>query len=413
MEIKRDTYLRRLIEHQRNGLVKVITGLRRSGKSYLLFKLFKEYLLNSGDMDSDHIIEMSFDDFGNRRYRNPEVFYDYVCSRIATGGHYVVLLDEVQLLDSFEDVLNGLLRMENVDVYVTGSNARFLSKDIVTEFRGRGDQLHINPLDFSEFMSVYDGSEERGLEEYMRYGGLPMVVLTPRVEEKEAMLRNLLDETYLNDIMTRHRVRNQAELTDLLMVLASGIGGLTNPEKLSKTFQSVKQVNIMRKTVQKYIEYFEDAFLVEKAQRYDVKGRKYIGTPMKYYFSDMGLRNALLQYRQVEKTHLMENAVYNELRMRGYSVDVGMVTVNGKNAQGVSTRSQLEVDFVCNKGSERVYVQSALHLDTEEKREQELRSLRAVKDNFRKIVITGDHTLPYQDDNGISYMNIYDFLRRR
>ena len=413
MEIKRDTYLRRLIEHQRNGLVKVITGLRRSGKSYLLFKLFKEYLLNSGDMDSDHIIEMSFDDFGNRRYRNPEVFYDYVCSRIATGGHYVVLLDEVQLLDSFEDVLNGLLRMENVDVYVTGSNARFLSKDIVTEFRGRGDQLHINPLDFSEFMSVYDGSEERGLEEYMRYGGLPMVVLTPRVEEKEAMLRNLLDETYLNDIMTRHRVRNQAELTDLLMVLASGIGGLTNPEKLSKTFQSVKQVNIMRKTVQKYIEYFEDAFLVEKAQRYDVKGRKYIGTPMKYYFSDMGLRNALLQYRQVEKTHLMENAVYNELRMRGYSVDVGMVTVNGKNAQGVSTRSQLEVDFVCNKGSERVYVQSALHLDTEEKREQELRSLRAVKDNFRKIVIIGDHTLPYQDDNGISYMNIYDFLRRR
>lgn len=413
MEIKRDTYLRRLIEHQRNGLVKVITGLRRSGKSYLLFKLFKEYLLNSGDMDSDHIIEMSFDDFGNRRYRNPEVFYDYVCSRIATGGHYVVLLDEVQLLDSFEDVLNGLLRMENVDVYVTGSNARFLSKDIVTEFRGRGDQLHINPLDFSEFMSVYDGSEERGLEEYMRYGGLPMVVLTPRVEEKEAMLRNLLDETYLNDIMTRHRVRNQAELTDLLMVLASGIGGLTNPEKLSKTFQSVKQVNIMRKTVQKYIEYFEDAFLVEKAQRYDVKGRKYIGTPMKYYFSDMGLRNALLQYRQVEKTHLMENVVYNELRMRGYSVDVGMVTVNGKNAQGVSTRSQLEVDFVCNKGSERVYVQSALHLDTEEKREQELRSLRAVKDNFRKIVITGDHTLPYQDDNGISYMNIYDFLRRR
>ena len=413
MEIKRDTYLRRLIEHQRNGLVKVITGLRRSGKSYLLFKLFKEYLLNSGDMDSDHIIEMSFDDFGNRRYRNPEVFYDYVCSRIATGGHYVVLLDEVQLLDSFEDVLNGLLRMENVDVYVTGSNARFLSKDIVTEFRGRGDQLHINPLDFSEFMSVYDGSEERGLEEYMRYGGLPMVVLTPRVEEKEAMLRNLLDETYINDIMTRHRVRNQAELTDLLMVLASGIGGLTNPEKLSKTFQSVKQVNIMRKTVQKYIEYFEDAFLVEKAQRYDVKGRKYIGTPMKYYFSDMGLRNALLQYRQVEKTHLMENVVYNELRMRGYSVDVGMVTVNGKNAQGVSTRSQLEVDFVCNKGSERVYVQSALHLDTEEKREQELRSLRAVKDNFRKIVITGDHTLPYQDDNGISYMNIYDFLRRR
>ena len=292
MEIKRDTYLRRLIEHQRNGLVKVITGLRRSGKSYLLFKLFKEYLLNSGDMDSDHIIEMSFDDFGNRRYRNPEVFYEYVCSRIATGGHYVVLLDEVQLLDSFEDVLNGLLRMENVDVYVTGSNARFLSKDIVTEFRGRGDQLHINPLDFSEFMSVYDGSEERGLEEYMRYGGLPMVVLTPRVEEKEAMLRNLLDETYINDIMTRHRVRNQAELTDLLMVLASGIGGLTNPEKLSKTFQSVKQVNIMRKTVQKYIEYFEDAFLVEKAQRYDVKGRKYIGTPMKYYFSDMGLRNA-------------------------------------------------------------------------------------------------------------------------
>lgn len=349
MIIDRNKYLSRLLDSRLNGLVKIVTGIRRSGKSFLLFNIFKQRLLNEG-VDAGHIIEMQFDDFANKRYRVPEVFYNYVKERIKDGRVYYIILDEVQLLGDFEDVLNGLMHIENVDIYVTGSNARFLSKDIVTEFRGRGLQIHISPLSFAELMTFYNGSKEDALEHYLRYGGLPQVALQPNDEYRSTVLKDLLKETYIIDILERNRVKNSAEFEELLAMLASGIGGLTNPQKLSNTFKTVKNVSIGAPTLKSYIDYFCDAFLVEQVNRYDVKGKRYIGTPLKYYFSDLGLRNALLNFRQVEKTHLMENLIYNELRGRGYNVDVGVVPYNGKNAQGVSFRKQLEVDFVCNKG---------------------------------------------------------------
>lgn len=411
MIIVRNKYIRQLIENRHNGLVKVITGIRRCGKSFLLFNLFKQQLQKEG-VDNDHIIEMAFDDFGNRKYRNPDKFYQYIKSLIKDENMYYILLDEVQMMDEFEDVLNGLLHIPNADVYVTGSNAKFLSKDIITEFRGRGYQIHISPLSFSEFMSVYQGNKEEGWIEYLQYGGLPPVVLQPTAEGKIKLLKDLWKETYLIDILNRNRIKNNAELEELLCMLASGIGGLVNPQKLSNTFKTNKNITIAPATLKNYIDYCSDAFLIEEANRYDVKGRKYIGTPMKFYFSDLGLRNALLNFRQIEKTHLMENAIYCELRRQGFNVDVGVVVFNGKDENGVSFRKQLEVDFVCNKGSRRYYIQSALSLPTPEKMDQETNSLRRIDDGFEKIVIVGEHFVSNHDNNGILFMSIYEFMSK-
>lgn len=411
MIIVRNKYIRQLLENRHNGLVKVITGIRRCGKSFLLFNLFKQQLQKEG-VDNDHIIEMAFDDFGNRKYRNPDKFYQYIKSLIKDENMYYILLDEVQMMNEFEDVLNGLLHIPNADVYVTGSNAKFLSKDIITEFRGRGYQIHISPLSFSEFMSVYQGNKEEGWIEYLQYGGLPPVVLQPTAEGKIKLLKDLWKETYLIDILNRNRIKNNAELEELLCMLASGIGGLVNPQKLSNTFKTNKNITIAPATLKTYIDYCSDAFLIEEANRYDVKGRKYIGTPMKFYFSDLGLRNALLNFRQVEKTHLMENAIYCELRRQGFNVDVGVVVFNGKDENGVSFRKQLEVDFVCNKGSRRYYIQSALSLPTPEKMDQETNSLRRIDDGFEKIVIVGEHLVSNHDNNGILFMSIYEFMSK-
>lgn len=411
MIIVRNKYIRQLLENRHNGLVKVITGIRRCGKSFLLFNLFKQQLQKEG-VDNDHIIEMAFDDFGNRKYRNPDKFYQYIKSLIKDENMYYILLDEVQMMNEFEDVLNGLLHIPNADVYVTGSNAKFLSKDIITEFRGRGFQIHISPLSFSEFMSVYQGNKEEGWIEYLQYGGLPPVVLQPTAEGKIKLLKDLWKETYLIDILNRNRIKNNAELEELLCMLASGIGGLVNPQKLSNTFKTNKNITIAPATLKTYIDYCSDAFLIEEANRYDVKGRKYIGTPMKFYFSDLGLRNALLNFRQVEKTHLMENAIYCELRRQGFNVDVGVVVFNGKDENGVSFRKQLEVDFVCNKGSRRYYIQSALSLPTPEKMDQETNSLRRIDDGFEKIVIVGEHLVSNHDNNGILFMSIYEFMSK-
>ena len=409
MIIERNSYLNLLVNHRHNGMIKVITGIRRSGKSFLLFRLFKKYLTNEG-IDNEHIIEMAFDDFGNKQYRNPEVFYNYVKERICDGRTYYILLDEVQLLGNFVDVLNGFLYMENVDVYVTGSNARFLSKDIITEFRGRGDQIHVSPLSFREFMTIYKGSKEDGWGAFLRYGGLPPVVLQPTDEEREKLLHNLVNETYLIDILNRNNIKNDAELTELFQILASSIGALTNPQKLSNTFKSVKKVSITPTTLKNYIDYLSEAFLIEPANRYDVKGKKYIGTPLKYYFTDLGLRNALLNFRQYEETHLMENAIYNELRLRGWNVDVGSVIINTRNEKGISERKQLEIDFVCNKGSKRCYIQSALSLPDKEKMQQEINSLLRIDDSFKKMVVIGGNAKPWMDENGIQFLNIYDFM---
>lgn len=411
MIIERKKYMQQLVQSKHNGLVKIITGIRRCGKSFLLFNLFKSQLEKEG-IDKEHIIEMAFDDFANREYRDPEKFYQYVKAQIKDGRMYYVLLDEVQMMDQFEDVLNGLLHIPNVDVYVTGSNAKFLSKDIITEFRGRGYQIHVSPLSFSEFMTTYNGSKEDGWIEYLQYGGLPPVILQPNDEEKIKFLKDLWQETYLIDILNRNHIKNNAELEELLCMLASGIGGLINPQKLSNTFKTNKNVSISPATLKSYISYCSDAFLIEEANRYDVKGRKYIGTPMKYYFADLGLRNALLNFRQVEKTHLMENAIYCELRRQGFNVDVGVVTINGKDENGSSYRKQLEVDFVCNKGSRRCYIQSALSLPSQEKIDQETNSLRRLDDGFERIVIVGDHMSCNHDDNGILFMSIYDFMTK-
>jgi predicted AAA+ superfamily ATPase len=409
MEIERDRYLKELLDCRHDGLVKIITGLRRSGKSYLLFKIFKQQLLSEG-IREDHIIEMAFDDFSNKEYRSPDKFYAYVKEKIIDSDMYYILLDEVQLLEDFVDVLNGFLHIDNADVYVTGSNAKFLSKDVITEFRGRGTQVHINPLSFREFMSVYKGERYQGLQDYIRYGGLPKVVLTEGNDRKAAMLKELISETYIRDIIQRNKIRNNDELNDLFNILASNIGALTNPTKLSNTFKSEKHVDLKSDSISRYIGYFKDFFLMEEATRYDIKGRKYIGTPHKYYFSDLGLRNSVLNFRQVEPTHLMGNVIYNELRLRGYTVDVGSVTQYIKGEDAKTQRRQLEVDFVCNRGFKRYYIQSALELPTEEKRQQEFNSLLHIDDNFKKIVVVGGMISTYQDDHGILILNIFDFL---
>lgn len=409
MEIRRDVYLNKLILKKHNRLIKVITGIRRCGKSYLLFNLFRDHLIRE-QVPNNHIIEMAFDLYENEEYRNPKVFFPYLKKQIKDNEMYYVLLDEVQLLDDFEAVLNSLARMRNVDVYVTGSNAKFLSKDIITEFRGRGDEVHMYPLTFAEFMSVYSGEQTSGWREYVLFGGIPLVLGFTTPDQKTEFLKKLFEETYISDIVGRNKVRNKSELEELLNILSSAIGSLTNPSKLSATFKSVKNKTISQNTIKKYIEYFEDSFLIEGAVRYDIKGKKYIDTPSKYYFSDLGLRNARLNFRQVEETHAMENIIFNELRVRGYNVDVGVVTSNEMDKNGKKIRKQREIDFVCNKGSKRYYVQSALALPDEAKKEQEQRSLLMTRDGFKKIIITKDALAPLYSEEGILIMNVFDFL---
>lgn len=409
MEIKRDRYLNTLISKKHNSLIKVITGMRRCGKSYLLFTLFKEHLL-SVEVDEDHIIEIAFDAFENKKYRDPDVLYPYLKEQIKDNAMYYVLLDEVQLLGEFESILNSLIRMKNVDVYVTGSNARFLSKDVITEFRGRGDEVHMYPLSFAEFMSVYPGTKQDGWNEYMLYGGIPLVLAFTTPNQKIAFLKSLFEETYISDIVGRHNIRNKAELEELLNILSSAIGSLTNPQKLSATFQTVKKKKISNSTIKRYIDYLCDSFLIDSAIRYDVKGRKYIDTPVKYYFTDMGLRNARLNFRQIEETHSMENIIFNELKMRGFNVDVGVIMQYDTNEKGASIRKQLEIDFVCNQGSKRYYIQSAYAIPDQAKMEQEQRSLMLTGDFFKRMIITKDTPAPYYNESGVLIMNVYDFL---
>lgn len=409
MEIKRNRYLNTLISKKHNGLIKVITGMRRCGKSYLLFTLFKEHLLSDG-IDENHIIEIAFDAFENKKYRDPDVLYPYLKEQIKDDAMYYVLLDEVQLLGEFESILNSLIRMKNVDVYVTGSNARFLSKDVITEFRGRGDEVHMYPLSFAEFMSVYPGTKQDGWNEYMLYGGIPLVLEFTTPDQKIAFLKSLFEETYISDIVGRHNIRNKAELEELLNILSSAIGSLTNPQKLSATFQTVKKKKISNSTIKRYIDYLCDSFLIDSAIRYDVKGKKYIDTPVKYYFTDMGLRNARLNFRQIEETHSMENIIFNELKMRGFNVDVGVIMQYETNEKGTSIRKQLEIDFVCNQGSKRYYIQSAYAIPDQAKMEQEQRSLMLTGDFFKRIIITKDTPAPYYNESGVLIMNVYDFL---
>lgn len=409
MVIKRDIHLKKLIDSKHNGMIKIVTGVRRCGKSYLLFNLFCQHLKEVGITD-DHIIKVDLENRRNKELRDPDALLNYIDNHMTDQQMYYILLDEVQHVNEFEDVLNSYLKIENADVYVTGSNSRFLSTDVITEFRGRGDEIRIAPLCFREFMSVYQGTKEKGLEEYMLYGGLPKILDYPTIERKTDYLKSLFKKTYLTDIKERYKIKNDDDLEELIDIVASSIGGLTNPSKLENTFQTVKHSNITHTTIKSYLDMLQDVFLIERSVRYDIKGRKYIDTPAKYYFSDLGLRNARINFRQYEETHLMENLIYNELRLRGLSVDVGVVVKNEKDANGVSVRKQLEVDFVCNQGSQRYYIQSALRLPNEEKREQEVRSLKSINDSFRKFVITEDLISRYQDNEGITYMNIYEFL---
>ena len=423
MEIKRDYYLSKLISRKGNGLIKVITGVRRCGKSYLLNTLFYRHLLGC-EVAEDHIVKFAFDsaddlhrigesliDLQKKKKKvDPEKFMAYIRSKLTDQDMYYLLLDEVQMLDYFEAVLNGYLRMDNVDVFVTGSNAKFLSSDIITEFAGRGDEVHMYPLSFAEFMTVYQGDRYEGLSQYMLYGGIPLVVLRNDPKDKVAMLENLFSEIYIRDIVARHGVRNKGELEDLLNIVSSSVGSLTNPEKLRNTFRSVKKSRITSPTIKKYLDYFEDSFLLESADRYDIKGKSYIETPKKYYFSDLGLRNARINFRQFEPTHVMENVIFNELRMRGYSVNIGVVPISETNGEGKTVRKQLEVDFVCNLGSRRYYIQSAYSLPDEKKRAQEIRPFTKIDDSFKKILITSDVVPAQYDDRGILTINIYDFL---
>lgn len=422
-EAKREMYLKKLIDRKHTKQIKVITGIRSCGKSYLLNTLFYRHLIETS-VQEDHIIRFAFDSAKDlaligedpikmkkeKRKADPQKFIAYISKLIKDSDMYYLLLDEVQLLDCFETVLLGYLREENIDLYVTGSNAKFLSKDIITEFSNKGDEIHLSPLSFREFMEIYDGDKYEGLNEYMLYGGIPLVALKKNEEDKVAALNNLFKETYIQDILIRHRVKNQGVLEDLLNILSSSIGSLTNPDKLMRTFESMKHVSIGAATINRYIEYFEDSYLIDSAMRYDIKGKSYIETPKKYYFVDLGLRNARINFRQFERTHAMENVIYNELVARGYSVDVGVVEINEKNANGNYVRKQLEIDFVCNMGSKRYYIQSSLSMPDEEKMKQEARPLKNVDDSFKKMIVTGDMVPPHYNDDGVLIVNIYDFL---
>ena len=410
MEIKRDLYLRQLIDSKGNGMIKIVTGVRRCGKSYLLFKLFYDYLTSQG-VDDAHIVRVDLEDRRNIGLRNPDTLLAYIDSKIADDGMYYILIDEVQLVDDFVDVLNSYLKVQNADLYVTGSNSRFLSKDVVTEFRGRGDEIRVRPLSFSEFMTVYGSNDrESALQEYMTYGGLPQIISLTSSQKKEKYLKNLFESTYVKDIKERYNIIHDSDLVELIDTLASSVVSLTNPSKLSNTFKSLKHSSISVDTIKRYIDFLQEAFLIEKAVRYDIKGRRYINSPFKYYFEDLGLRNAKLNFRQLDEGHLMENMIYNELRLRGLSVDVGQVPYNFKDTDGNSRRTNLEVDFVCNSGYRRYYIQSALSLLDEGKLEQELRSLSLIRDSFRKIVITRDRIKPRRTENGILIINLFDFL---
>lgn len=409
MQIKREFYLQQLIDGKQNGLIKIVTGIRRCGKSFLLFKLFKQYLLKTG-VDAEHIIQIALDDIENADMREPLTLYKYIKAKMTDDDLYYILLDEVQLVPRFEEVLNSLLRIDNADVYVTGSNSKFLSSDIITEFRGRGDEIHLYPLSLSEYCEGTGLSPAEAWKDYYTYGGLPHVLSLETEKKKLDYLNNLFESVYLIDILERQRIKNKAEFEELVKIIASGIGAPTNPAKLANTFKSVKKVNIDSTTIGRYLSYMQDAFLIEKAERYDVKGKKYIGSLAKYYFSDIGLRNAILGLRQQEETHIMENIVYNELRRRGCKVDIGMVEQRFVDDEGKWKRKQLEVDFVVNEGNQKYYVQSALALPDEDKRKQEMGSLLRINDSFKKIIIVKDDIKPWRDENGIQTMGLLDFL---
>ena len=406
MEIKRDVYLEQLKIRKDNGMIKIITGIRRCGKSFLLFVLFKKYLLESG-VDNDHIIEIALDGIENEELRDPKKCYQHIKDAMKDDKKYYLLLDEVQFMSRFEEVLNSLLRISNIDIYVTGSNSKFLSSDIITEFRGRGDEIRVYPLSFDEFYSVFDGSEEKALNEYYTYGGLPLTLLAKTDNAKINYLKNQRENVYINDIVERNKIQNKEELEMLVQIIASDIGSLTNPLKLSNVFKERDKKSTMTdKTIYKYLECLQDAFMIEKAKRFDVRGKKFIETPQKYYFSDMGIRNSFLDFRQSEEiSHIMENVIYLELRKRGYNVDVGTVEIREGNS-----KKQLEIDFVANKGNDKIYIQSALEMKTPEKVAQEQKSLLNVNDFFKKIIIVGDNIKKSRYDNGIIIMSIYDFL---
>lgn len=408
MKIKRDYYLNKLIQHKKNGLVKIVTGVRRCGKSYLLFQLFRDHLLESGIKD-DHIISIALDDYGNRQLLDPDELYRYVKGRIVDDEDHYILLDEIQLVNNFESVVNGFLHIPNTDVYVTGSNSKFLSSDVVTEFRGRGDEIRIFPLNFSEFYSAYGGDFNDAWLMFCNYGGMPLCLSMQTQADKAKYLTNLFEATYLADIINRNKLRGNVEINELTDILASSIGSLTNPLKLSNTFASTKSVKLSANTISAYLGYLQDAFLIEKALRYDIKGKKYINTPAKYYFVDMGLRNARLAFRQQEYTHIMENVIYNELRSRGYSVDVGIVETVSKESDAW-VRKPLEVDFVVNLGNRRYYIQSAYDIPSEEKMQQEQASLLSINDAFRKIVIVNRPILSGYNEQGILMLSLSDFL---
>ena len=410
MEIRRDKYLDLLIHSCGNRLIKVITGMRRCGKSYLLFTLFKNYLIKQG-VKEDHIIGVNLENRLNKSLRDPDALLQYIDSRLSSDGQYYVMLDEVQMVSEFEDVLNSFLSISNVDVFVTGSNAKFLSKDVITEFRGRGDEIHVRPLTFREVADFRDDYSQDMIREYMLYGGLPQVVLENDVNKKVSYLEQQMEHTYLRDIKERYEVRQDSDLSELVDIIASCVGGLTNPPKIADTFKSVKHSSISVDTIRLYLEYMEDAFVLERVTRYDIKGRKYIDSPFKYYFEDLGLRNARLGFRQVEPTHMMENMLYNELRAIGMKVDVGQVFTEVKIEDGSRQRKTLEIDFVCNRGYERVYIQSAYAMETEEKRDQELASLRKLRDGFRRIVIVNGLQPTYMNEEGVYIINLMDFLR--
>ena len=410
MEIKRDAYLQQLTLRKDNGMIKVITGIRRCGKSFLLFTIFKRYLLENG-VDVDHIIEIALDGIENEELRDPKVCFKYIKDAMKDDGKYYLLLDEVQFMPRFEEVLNSLLRMSNIDVYVTGSNSKFLSSDIVTEFRGRGDEIHVWPLSFAEFMSVYESSKEEGWAEYLMFGGLPQLLTQVGDDKKADFLRRLYRTVYLRDIYERNPIEMKAEFEELSKIVASSIGAPVNAQNIANTFKSVSKVQgISVKTISMYLGYMQDSFLIEKSERYDIKGTKYIGALCKYYYQDIGLRNAILSFRQNETTHIMENVIYNEMRMRGWLVDVGNIFHRVRNEAGKQQRVTLEVDFVCNKGCERIYIQSAYKMPDMEKMEQEKRSLKLIDDSFRKIIVVGEHTKTWNDEKGIQIVSIYDFL---
>lgn len=409
MEIKRELYLDQLIRKQHNGLIKVVTGVRRCGKSYLLFHIFHSYLAEQG-IDKNHLIEIALDDRRNRSLRDPDEILRFIDQKITDEKPYYIILDEIQLLPEFEDVLNSLLHIKNADIYVTGSNSRFLSTDVITEFRGRGDEIRMYPLSFREFLSACGGSEESAWDEYFVYGGLPLILSMKTASDKAAYLSSLFQKVYLSDIVDRHRIKNTEEMDELVDILASAVGSLTNHSKLAGTMKSVKNKSITDKTLKKYLDYLIDAFLISRVRRFDIKGKRYIGAPAKYYFEDIGLRNARLNFRQLEETHLMENVIYNELRIRGYLVDVGVVDLTETDSAGSRKHKQTEVDFVAVKGSEKYYIQSAFALDTPEKARQEQRSLSHIPDSFRKIIIISGKMNVRRNELGITMMGLRNFL---